>query len=195
MVFSSQGGNGICFDVCWRQITMYNYALCTVFLYVVSLDNCNFVNISIILKSRIESHHSLYIAGTEIHLQFFMFVQRHRSGRSMTAESDFLNAHLTTELTGSLGAPGTRNMNMYTNPLNTSILSLHNSSIATALGPILHARVSSSLPRLFPPLIQSSFTICSFEASMGRMWRLRWCIRYRDVGEVILSNSLYCPRI
>ena len=26
---------------------MYNYALCIIVLYVVSLDNCNFVNISI----------------------------------------------------------------------------------------------------------------------------------------------------
>ena len=77
---------------------MYNYALCTIILYVVSLDNCNSVHIFILLRSRIESHYSLCIAAPEIHLQFFTFVQRHRYGRSMTAESDFLNPHQTAEL-------------------------------------------------------------------------------------------------
>ncbi len=174
---------------------MYNYALCTIFLYVVSLDSCNAVNTFIILKSRMESHHSLCVAGTEIHLQFFTFVERHRHGRSMTAQGEFLSPHQTTELSGSLGGPDTKSMNMYTNPSHISILYLQNSSIATALAPIPHARVSSSRPRLIPPLIQSSFTTSSLEARMGRMWRLRWYIRYRDVGEVILSNSFYCPRI
>ena len=113
----------------------------------------------------------------------------------MTAESDILDSHQTTQLLRSLGALDTKNMNMYINPSNTSFLSLQNCSIATALAPILHTLVPSSFPRLFSPLIQSSFTICSLEARMGRMWWLRWCIRYRNVGEVILSNSLYCPRI
>ena len=43
---------------------MYIYALCTIVLYLVCLDNFNLVNSFIILKSQIESHHNLCIAGT-----------------------------------------------------------------------------------------------------------------------------------
>ena len=107
----AKGGTGSALTK--RQITMYNYAFCTSVLYVVCLDNFNFVNIFIIQKSQIESHHSLCIAGTGILQYFFMFVHGHLYDRSMTTESDFLNRDQTSELLGSPGAPDTRNMIMY----------------------------------------------------------------------------------
>ena len=45
---------------------MYKYALCTIVLYIVCLDNCNSIRRLIFYKLWIQNDHSLCLAGAEI---------------------------------------------------------------------------------------------------------------------------------
>ena len=72
---------------------MYKYALCTIIMYAVSLDDFYSVKKLTLHEIWVQSRHGLCIAGAEIYLHLFTCVRRNWCGHSMTAKSDCSDPH------------------------------------------------------------------------------------------------------